>query len=282
MAAMLWRCGDRTITYGERTLLMGIVNVTPDSFSDGGLWNEPERAVEHALALVVAGADILDVGGESTRPGSDPVAPEEELARVLPVISRLKGEASGVAVSIDTRRAAVAEESLRAGACIVNDVSAGRDPGMFDVVKDAGAGMVLMHMLGDPTTMQHEPSYTDVVSEVHGYLEERVAAAIAAGISRMSLAVDPGIGFGKNLEHNLALLASVDRFLDLGLPVVVGASRKRFIGELTDVSEPADRVDGTAGAVAWCAGAGVHVQRVHDVREMSRVAKVVDAIVRAR
>lgn len=282
MGSMLWRCGDRTIVCGERTLLMGIVNVTPDSFSDGGRWTDPDRAVEHALSLVEAGADILDVGGESTRPGSDPVPAEEELARVIPVISRLKGEASNVPISIDTRRASVARESLEAGACIVNDVSAGRDPDMFGAVRASGAGLVMMHMLGEPKTMQEQPHYDDVVAEVRAFLAERIGAAEASGIAKESLAIDPGIGFGKELQHNLALLSSISRFTDLGVPLVVGVSRKRFIGELSGVSEPAERIEGTAGAVAWCAAAGVHVQRVHDVLEMSRVTRVVDAISRAR
>jgi dihydropteroate synthase len=282
MAAIRWRCGERSIVCGERTLLMGIVNVTPDSFSDGGLWNEPDRAVEHALSLAEAGADILDVGGESTRPGSDPVSADQELDRVMPVITRLKGEASAIPVSIDTRRASVAKEALGAGACIVNDVSAGSDTEMFDVAVAAGAGMVLMHMRGEPKTMQHEPRYGDVVSEVRSYLDDRIAVAKEAGVSPESIAIDPGIGFGKDLDHNLSLLASVDTFLEPGVPVVVGVSRKRFIGELTGVGEPADRVLGTAGAVAWCASKGVHVQRVHDVGEMVAVTRVVDSIVRSR
>jgi dihydropteroate synthase len=280
MARMQWRCGERSVVCGERTLLMGIVNVTPDSFSDGGRWLEPDAAISHALSLVEAGADILDVGGESTRPGSDPVPVDEELARVIPVVSGLSREIRDVPLSIDTTKAEVAREAVGAGASIVNDVSAGRDPRMLDAVKTSRAGMILMHMQGDPKTMQLEPRYADVVGEVHGSLAERVRIAVAAGIERDRLAVDPGIGFGKNLGHNLSLLRSISRFLELGVPVVVGVSRKRFIGELTGVDEPAERLEGTAGAVAWCAAAGVHVQRVHDVREMARVTKVVDAIAR--
>jgi len=277
----VWRCGAHEIGLGVRTLVMGIVNVTPDSFSDGGRYSDGDDAVKHAIQMVSDGANLVDVGGESTRPGSDPVSAEEELARVVPVIEGIVRELPHVPVSIDTRKPEVARVALDAGASIVNDISAGRASAMFVTVRDCGAGMVLMHMKGEPKTMQKEPTYRDVVAEVRGFLGERVEAAVAAGIERERLCVDPGIGFGKTGEHNLVLLRDIGAFQHLGVAVLVGPSRKRFIGELTgtDVEE---RLEGTAGAVAWCAANGVDIVRVHDVKEMVRVVRVVDAIARAR
>jgi dihydropteroate synthase len=279
MSGTEWRCGDHTFALGERTLVMGIVNVTPDSFSDGGMLAGTREAVAHGLRLAADGADILDVGGESTRPGSEPVPVEDELARVIPVVAGLSSAApEGVVLSVDTRRPRVAEAALAAGASIVNDVTAAGDPRMFDVVQGSGAGLVLMHMLGEPRTMQEDPRYDDVVVQVRDFLAARLGAAVAAGVERDRLCVDPGIGFGKNLEHNLTLLRDIASFEGLRAPVLVGASRKRFIGQLTSVEAPADRLEGTAGAVAWCAANGVDVVRVHDVLEMARVVRVVDAI----
>ena len=281
MTGAVWRCREHVFPLGERTLVMGIVNVTPDSFSDGGLLGGTDEAVAHGLRMVAEGADILDVGGESTRPGSDPVPVDDELARVVPVIAGLREAApTGVALSVDTRRPQVAEAAIEAGASIVNDVTAAADPEMFDVVRQTGAGLVLMHMLGEPKTMQDDPRYDDVVTEVRDFLAARLGVAVAAGVSRDRLCVDPGIGFGKNLTHNLALLHDIASFEELRVPVLVGASRKGFIGQLTGVDDPAERVEGTAGAVAWCAAHGVDVVRVHDVLEMTRVVRVVDAIVR--
>jgi dihydropteroate synthase len=276
---VFWRCGPHVVPLGRRTLVMGIVNVTPDSFSDGGTYANVDDAVKHAIQMVADGAELLDVGGESTRPGSDVVAPEEEMQRVVPVIRRIVDELPDVPVSVDTRKPVVARAALEGGATIVNDVSAGADPAMFGVVADAGAGMVLMHMKGEPKTMQDDPSYYDVVAEVRGFLGERVEAATAAGIELDRLCVDPGIGFGKTLEHNLAILHDIRAFHHLGVPVLVGPSRKRFIGTLTD-TEVDDRIEGTAGVVAWCAAEGVDVVRVHDVKAMTRVVRVVDAIAR--
>jgi len=276
----VWHCGDRDLLLGARTLIMGIVNVTPDSFSDGGRFDGADDAVKHGLAMIGEGADILDVGGESTRPGSDPVSVEEELARVLPVIRGLHEAMPATPISVDTRRAAVAVEAVSAGADIVNDVSAAADPAMFPMVRETGVGLVLMHMQGEPKTMQVEPHYEDVVGEVRDYLAGRLGAAVASGVPRAQLCVDPGIGFGKDLGHNLALLRDVGTFRDLRVPVLVGTSRKGFIGQLTGVDDPAERVEGTAGAVAWCAAHGVDVLRVHDVKEMTRVVRVVDAIAR--
>jgi dihydropteroate synthase len=276
---LVWRCGSHVLRCGERTLVVGIVNVTPDSFSDGGELLEPDAAVARALEMVAEGADVVDVGGESTRPGSDEVPVEEELRRVVPVVERLASTA-GVPISVDTRKPEVARRAVAAGAAIVNDVSAGGDPGMFDVVRDAGAGMILMHMRGEPKTMQDAPRYDDVVAEVASFLEARAAAAAAAGVDAAHVCVDPGIGFGKAMEHNLALLRDVDALLRLGYPVLVGPSRKRFLGAIVG-GEPRDRDDATAGAVAWLAARGVHLVRVHDVRRMVDVVRVIDAIARS-
>jgi dihydropteroate synthase len=278
----VWRCRDRELSLGERTLVMGIVNVTPDSFSDGGMFDDVEAAVKHGLQLLEEGADVLDVGGESTRPGSDPVDEEEERARVLPVIEGLRREAPETLLSVDTRKAAVAREALAAGADVVNDIGAASDPDMFGVVGSAGAGMVLMHMRGDPATMQDDPRYDDVVGEVHEYLRERLEAAIFAGIERERLAIDPGIGFGKNVEHNLALLRATSALAELGAAVVVGASRKRFLGTLTGIEDPADRLEPSLAAATWCAAAGADVVRVHDVGPTVRALAITDAIARGR
>jgi dihydropteroate synthase len=272
-----WRIRGRTLECGPRTLVMGVLNVTPDSFSDGGRFLDHEAAVERGLRMVAEGADILDIGGESTRPGSDEVPEGEELDRVVPVIKRLVAEVD-VPISIDTRKPGVAAAAVEAGASIVNDVSGARDPGMFDVVRDTNAGLILMHMLGEPKTMQEDPHYDDVVAEVKAYLEERVTAAVDAGITRDRLAIDPGLGFGKNFEHSMALMRHTDAFLDVGLPLVVGPSRKSFIGEALG-GEPVDRrMEGTLGAVAWMAAQGAHVVRVHDVEPTVRLLRVVDAI----
>jgi len=276
---ILWRVGERQIDCASRTRVMGVVNVTPDSFSDGGRFFDPESAVTAGLRMVEEGADFLDVGGESTRPGSDPVPAQEELARVAPVIKRLAAE-TDTPISIDTRKAEVARAALDVGATIVNDVTAGSDPGMFGVVRDAGAAMVLMHMRGDPKTMQQLTEYRDVVAEVREYLGARVEAAVAAGIDREALAVDPGLGFAKTESQNYLLMKEIGTFLRLGRPLVVGASRKSFIGKVlgTGVDQ---RMEGTAGAVAWLAGQRAHIVRVHDVQAMARVVRVVDAITHA-
>jgi dihydropteroate synthase len=280
MGARVWRCGTHQLELDVRTLLMGIVNVTPDSFSDGGMFgDDAEAAIRHGLLLADLGADILDVGGESTRPGADPVPESVELERVIPVIEGLVKSVE-VPISVDTRKPAVAEAAMHAGASIVNDISAATAPGMLDVVRDTGAGVVLMHMQGQPKTMQASPIYADVVAEVRGFLADRIGVAVGAGVPRTHICVDPGIGFGKSMEHNLALLRGISGFHELRVPIMVGVSRKRFIGELSGAEEPADRVEGTAGAVAWCATQGVDLVRVHDVLEMKRVLRVVDALSR--
>jgi dihydropteroate synthase len=279
MGRLIWRAGEVELDGRARTLVMGVLNVTPDSFSDGGRHLDPRAAVEAGLRMVEEGADILDVGGESTRPGSVPVPPTAEIARVGPVVEELASKA-GVPISVDTMKAEVAAEAIRRGATIVNDVTAGRDPEMFAAVAGTGAGMVLMHMRGDPRTMQTLTDYDDVVDEVHRFLAERVAAATAAGIGEERLAVDPGLGFAKTGAQSLLLMARVDALLDLGRPIVVGPSRKSFIGKVLG-TEPDQRLEGTAAAVAWMASRGAHVVRVHDVRAMVRVVRVVDAIRRA-
>jgi dihydropteroate synthase len=278
---IVWRCGSHLVPLGKRTLVMGIVNVTPDSFSDGGSYASVDDAVKHASQMIADGADLLDVGGESTRPGSEVVPADDEIQRVLPVIRRITDEHPDVPVSVDTRKSEVARAALEAGATVVNDVSAGSDPPMLGVVAGSGAGMILMHMKGEPKTMQDDPTYYDVVAEVRGFLGERIEAALSAGIDLDRLCVDPGIGFGKTVEHNLAILHDIRAFHHLGVPVLVGPSRKRFIGTLTG-TEVDDRIGGTAGVVAWCAAEEVDVVRVHDVKEMTRVVRMVDAISRAR
>jgi dihydropteroate synthase len=280
MADRVWRCRDRVLRLGERTLVMGIVNVTPDSFSDGGLFPSADEAVRHGARLVDAGADLLDVGGESTRPGAAAVDVEEELRRVIPVIEGLAKGVPETPVSVDTRKPEVAGAALEVGARIVNDVTAGRDDAMFAAVEASGAGIVLMHMLGEPQTMQDDPRYDDVVGEVHGFLRERIEAAVFAGIPEERVCIDPGIGFGKNVDHNLALLRSIPALRPLGAAVLVGASRKRFLGTLTGVEEPTDRLEGSLAAAVLAASLGADVVRVHDVAETVRALKVADAVVR--
>ena len=272
----MWRVGSRDLDCSSRTLVMGVLNVTPDSFSDGGRFFDPELAVRRGIDMVAEGADIVDVGGESTRPGSAPVPASEERDRVVPVIKRLAAEVE-VPISIDTRKLEVAEAAVDAGASIVNDISAAADPRMFDLSRATGAGLALMHMRGDPKTMQDQPRYEDVVAEVRDFLAERLRASEEAGVERERLAVDPGIGFGKTLQHNLALLRHVDVFVALGRPVLVGPSRKSFIGKLTGAGVQ-DRLPGTAAAVTSAAIRGAHIVRVHDVREMVQVLRVAEAI----
>lgn len=278
MAGRGWRCRDRTLPVFERTHVMGILNVTPDSFSDGGLFTDPEAAIERGIAMARDGADIVDVGGESTRPGADPVSEEEEIRRVLSVVEGLARNSDAV-ISIDTTKAAVAEAAIEAGAAIINDVSALRfDARMAEVARVSGAGVVLMHMLGEPRTMQKDPHYDDVVAEVGQALYDWAAAANKSGISPESIAIDPGIGFGKTPHHNLRLLKEIRELTDLGrYPVVVGPSRKSFIGTTLDLPVE-QRMEGTAAVVAWAVANGAHVVRVHDVKEMVRVTRMVEAV----
>ena len=272
---------------------MGVLNVTPDSFSDGGKFFDTDRAIAHGQALAQAGADIIDIGGESTRPGAVPVSADEELRRVVPVIEALlSGAPSGRAlplVSIDTTKAVVAERALAAGARIVNDISALRfDARMVDVVRDVGAGLVLMHMLETPATMQEAPRYDDVVAEVRAFLAERIAFAESHGVKKSQIAVDPGIGFGKTVVHNLQLLAKLEEFRTLGCPILIGTSRKAFIGKLLappgagQGREPQERIWGTAATVAWAVAHGANIVRVHDIAEMIDVVRMVEALCSVR
>jgi dihydropteroate synthase len=275
------RCGETELPLGERTLVMGIVNVTPDSFSDGGRFDDVEAALAHAERLLEEGADILDIGGESTRPGAAPVGVDEELARVLPVVEGLV--ARGINnLSVDTRRARCARVCLEAGASWVNDVSALGDPEMATVATEADA-LVLMHMRGRPEDMQRgEIHYDDVVAEVRSFLEERLAVALAAGVDRSRVLLDPGIGFGKRLEHNLALTRRLAELVDVAGGVLYGPSRKRFLGELTGIEDAAQRDKATLGAIGWAAASGADVVRVHDVKGAVEALAVVDALARAR
>ena len=274
-----WHCRDAVLDCAAGPHLMGVLNVTPDSFSDGGAFLDPETAVARGLRMAEEGARIIDIGGESSRPGAEPVAEEEELRRVVPVIRALAGRTPCL-LSIDTAKASVAEAALSAGAHIVNDITALRgDPRMAEVVRAHRAGLVLMHMQGTPRTMQDRPAYGDVVAEVCAFLAERLRAAEAAGLSRGQLVLDPGIGFGKTLEHNVSLLHRVDEVLALGRPVLVGLSRKRFLGALTG-RPVTERLAPSLGALAFAVSRGVQLARVHDVKESCEVARLV-AILRS-
>jgi len=264
----------------DRTHVMGIVNVTPDSFSDGGRFLDTEDALKQGISMAEEGADIIDIGGESTRPGAEPVDAAQEISRVVPVISALR-ERLGTPISIDTMKSNVAAAALDAGADIVNDVSAGRfDPQMLGLVGGRRVPLVLMHMLGEPRTMQAAPSYEDVTEEVAAFLQERAQAARAAGIAADRIVVDPGFGFGKTREHNLELLRNLRRFTELGYPVLAGTSRKSFIGATLDLPV-GERLEGTAATVALAVAAGASIVRVHDVGPMRRVASMVEAVLRA-
>ena len=259
--------------------VMGVVNVTPDSFSGDGLSLDPDAAIARGVALRDAGAAVLDVGGESSRPGAAFVPATEESARVVPVIRALAAD-SNVPISVDTTKAAVAVAALDAGATIVNDISAGRhDPDMLRVVAESGAGYVAMHMQGEPATMQDDPRYDDVVREVGDFLLERLDAAVAAGIAAGSLIADPGLGFGKTVAHNLTLLGAVSTLVErVGVPVLVGASRKGFIGRVLGVDDPAARDDGTLATVVWALDQGATMVRVHDVRGASRACALLSVL----
>jgi len=261
----------------RRALVMGILNVTPDSFSDGGLYYERDAAVARAEEMAGEGADIIDVGGESTRPGAEPVPEEEQVRRVVPVIEAIARRLE-TPISIDTSRAAVARRALDAGAQIINDVTALRDdPMMAPLAAERGAPVVLMHMKGTPRTMQIDPTYEDVVREVVSFLHERIEAAVSQGVRREQIVVDPGFGFGKTLEHNLELLRRLDELASLGAPILVGTSRKSMLGQILSVG-PRDRVFGMAATVAVALERGVEMVRVHDVRAAVHVAKVIAAI----
>ena len=269
---LVWRHRTGEIVL-DRPRVMGILNVTPDSFSDGGRYLEPDAAIRRALEMVAQGADLIDIGGESTRPGSDPIPADEEWRRIRPVFEGLV-RTTGVPLSVDTRKPEVAARALEAGASIVNDVSGLRDPEMVRGIAGARAGAVIVHMLGEPKTMQVAPSYGDVVAEVRGFLAARIETAVLAGVPREALAVDPGIGFGKALDHNLELLAHIGDLTALGRPVVIGVSRKSFLGALFP-STSGERLSASLAAAAFAVIQGAQVVRVHDVAETVRALQVV-------
>ena len=261
----------------EETGIMGIINVTPDSFSDGGKYANVEAAVMRAKQMVADGADIIDIGGESSRPGAEPISANEECRRVVPVVQAL-AEQFQIPISVDTYKAEVAYEALSAGACVINDITALHgDPKMCQIVADAQAGVILMHMQGVPATMQKAPTYQNVVVEVHAWLTEVASQAVDRGIDSSRIMIDPGIGFGKTLDHNLEILRHLMQFRGIGYPLLVGVSRKKFIGQILDLPVH-QREEGTAATVAWSIINGANVVRVHDVAKMKQVAQVIDAI----
>ena len=274
-----WAIRDRVLSTADRTLIMGVVNVTPDSFSDGGRFLGAERAIEHGLRLHTDGADLVDVGGESSRPGAAPVTAAEEVRRVIPVIAGLTQ--AGVPVSVDTSKPEVAAAALEVGALVVNDITAFGDPGMAPLVAAAGCGAVLMHMQGNPQSMQDDPTYVDVAAEVGGFLVKRAISAEEAGVERKHICIDPGIGFGKAQHHNLQLLAHLDVLVATGYPVLVGTSRKSFLGQILGEPDPTERDVATAATVAIAATRGAAVVRVHNVEMTRQAVLIADAIVRS-
>lgn len=272
-----FRTRGKIFELGQRTWLVGVVNVTPDSFFDGGLYFEPARAIDRALALAAEGADIIDIGGESSRPGSNPIPAKEEKKRILPVVEVLK-QKNSVLISVDTTKAEVAEAALAAGADIINDISAGRfDPRMLPIAARSGAAVILMHMKGTPRTMQIAPHYDDVLGEVKAFLSERLEAAESCGLPRESILLDPGIGFGKQLDHNLILLNNLGALAELGRPLVVGISRKSFLGKILKV-EAQDRLEGTIAAAVVSILRGASLLRVHDIQAVKQAVAVAEAI----
>ena len=273
---MIWTGKGFIFDLDRRVVLMGVLNVTPDSFSDGGRYFACDQALARAMELLEEGADLLDVGGESSRPGAQPVPMDEELRRVLPLIEAVR-KRSEVPLSIDTYKAGTARAALEAGANIINDITALSDPEMATVAAQHQAGLILMHMQGNPQTMQKKPEYSDLFAEVISYLRAAVERALAAGVSSQSIAVDPGIGFGKTTDHNLRLLNGLSRIAELGYPVLVGPSRKRFIGELTG-QEVSNRLFGTLAATALAVDAGARIIRIHDVAPVRQAVRVAEAV----
>ena len=283
MSIRQWKLARRSLPYGERTLVMGVLNVTPDSFSDGGQFFSFDRAIAHAEQMIDEGADIIDIGGESTRPGSEFVSVEEELRRVIPIIEQLTVNAS-VPISIDTTKSVVAQASLQAGAEIVNDISALRfEPSLADEVAKANAGLVLMHSRGTPKTMQQLPPAADIMTEVIDGLRESIAVALQHRVAADSIAIDPGIGFGKTAEQNVELIASLGQFADAfaDFPIMIGTSRKSFIGKLLDGAPADQRLYGTIASTVASVMNGAHIVRVHDVKAAVEAVRVGDAISRA-
>jgi len=288
-AAMIpaWTLRDRTFRWGDRTYVMGVLNVTPDSFSDGGQFNTLESALSQAKHLINAGVDILDIGGQSTRPGAEQISVEEERRRVIPVIEAIRASedknlAHGI-ISVDTTQAEVARAAIRAGADLVNDISGGTfDSAMFSTVADLGIPIILMHIRGTPETMQKNTDYTDLIGEIYDFLERQIQTAQAAGLSHSQIAVDPGIGFAKSYAQNLEILRQIPTFRQLHCPILIGPSRKSFIALILNQPEPKERAWGTAAACCAAIAGGADILRVHDGKEMVEVCKVADAIWRQR
>ena len=273
-----WNAGGKEVLLGKYPKIMGILNVTPDSFSDGGLYNSDKEAVDQALRMIDEGADIIDIGGESTRPGSEKVSLKDEISRTINVIKLLREINSDVLISIDTSKSMVAKLAMEEGANIVNDVSSyNNDKKMIDVVKKYNSGIILMHMQGTPKNMQKNPLYKDVVNEVLEFIDKKISLSLEYGIERESIAIDPGIGFGKNLKQNLTLLKSLDKFIQLH-PTLVGLSRKSFIGEILKEGDPKKRLAGSLGASAFAIMKGAHIIRVHDVKETSDICKILTSL----
>ena len=279
---MKWRCLDRTLDLTRRGEIMGIVNVTPDSFSDGGLFATFDAALDQARRLIAEGAALIDVGGESTRPGAEDVNEAEESNRVLPVISRLAGEFPGIILSIDTSKAAVAEAAVAAGARVINDVRGFRDPEMVEVAAASGAGLVVMHMLGTPRTMQVSPVYDDLHRGITGFFQDRYDALTAAGVHPEAIVFDPGIGFGKTLEHNLSILGGIERYTVAGRPILLGVSRKSFLGKLTGSDRIEDRSWSTVAVTAQAREQGVRLHRVHEVKANLEAIRMTEAMLPGR
>jgi len=278
MRERIWKVGDRDFNVSRQGLIMGVLNVTPDSFSDGGRFFAVEKAIEHGVRMAAEGADIIDIGGESTRPGAEPVAAGEELRRVIPVIEKLRAKID-VPVSIDTSKAEVARAAIHAGASVVNDVTGGRgDEGMLPLIAETKSAFIIMHMQGTPRTMQNRPQYEDVVSEVADFFRQQYARAIGCDIDPMAIAFDPGIGFGKTLDHNLELLAQLERLRANDRPLVVGVSRKSFLGKLANSPEMKDRLAPAVALTALLRIRGADVFRVHDVKENVSALRVTEAI----
>ncbi|MEI6892908.1 MAG: dihydropteroate synthase [Pontiella sp.] len=274
-----WTCKNRTLKLGERTLVMGILNVTPDSFSDGGHFSDPSAAVERALQMVEEGADLIDIGGESTRPGAEPISVADEIKRTIPVIRRLRA-ISDVPISIDTMKAETAFQAVEAGADIINDVSAFEaDPEMAHIAAKTKAGVILMHMKGSPKTMQDDPYYGNVVQEIQHYLKVRMDYATEMGVEANRIMIDPGIGFGKTVEHNMELLRGIPMF-GKKAPVLIGASRKSLISHLLNRDDPAQRLAGSLGLAGWAAMSGAHILRVHDVIDTCDVCRIMDTLLK--
>ena len=273
-----FKTAHRTLEINNKTLIMAVLNVTPDSFSDGGNYDSTDNAVQKALEMVDQGADIIDIGGESTRPGAQPVSLEEELKRTVPVIKALRKK-SDILISIDTTKSEVARQAIKAGADIINDISAFKiDPKMTDVAAETGAGAMLMHMRGTPQTMQDNLKYKDLVGEIKTYFKDIIANLAKAGIQKESLMIDPGIGFSKNVEQNLQLINRLDEFLDFKVPILLGTSRKSFIGKVLNLENPSDRIWGTAASISIGIAKGASVVRVHDIKEMKQVSELTDSI----